>query len=828
MSDPAGASARTTPVWLFSGAMTAAAAAVQVLFVPRAATGALHGLIPFVVLVGLFSVTEIAVVHVTIGRDAHTVAFSEVPFVLGLFLLDVGPVVEARVLGVALALFWHRRLPVIKLAFNIAQAWLSALVGVAVWTVLAGAGTRFGVRGFLAAFAAALCLEITSSLAVTAVIALRGGGDGQRLTTVLTSLAAGGANACFALVALVVWHTDWRGLWVVAVLAAFLVAAQRAHLALLRRHDAMGRLHEFTRRIGGGDLHLDVVVAHVLIGVRELLGVGEVRLDLHASPPDPAQAWIADDTGIRPCPPERRAQPPVDDRLRRRGTHLDALTVLLHGETGPIGAITVSGRLGDVGGLEHSDLRLLEALAGHAAIGLHNGRLADRLRDQVEENAHQAMHDSLTALPNRLMFDRTATELLSSTHRGAVLLLDLDRFKEINDTLGHAAGDAVLQEVGARLSTIVPKGACVARLGGDEFAVVMVDADLRAAKDFAEQIRISLITPLDVIGVTLTVDASVGIALSPEHGSDIASLLRRADVAMYAAKDGHSGVAVYAPDRDHHSAARLALVSDLRNAIADGDLVLAYQPKTQPGSTAVDGVEALVRWQHPERGMIPPDDFISVAEQTGLIAPLTEWVLRTALTQCRRWLDDGLDLGVAVNISPRTLHDPSFTGTLTALLAASRVPAARLTLEITEGALMDDPERAIDVLWELRRAGVRLSVDDLGVGHSSLSYLKRLPVHEIKIDKSFVTRMVDDADDEAIVTAIIAMVHRLRMTVVAEGVEDERTLLRLSELGADLAQGYWMSRPIPAEEIPSWLVRWSGTDPTGTVVPLQRVASAGH
>jgi EAL domain-containing protein (putative c-di-GMP-specific phosphodiesterase class I) len=222
--------------------------------------------------------------------------------------------------------------------------------------------------------------------------------------------------------------------------------------------------------------------------------------------------------------------------------------------------------------------------------------------------------------------------------------------------------------------------------------------------------------------------------------------------------------------------------------------------------------------------MIPPDDFIGVAEQTGLIAPLTEWVLRTALTDCRTWLDLGLDLSFAVNISPRTLHDPAFTSLLRELLAATRVPASRLTLEITEGALMADPERAIDVLWELRRSGVRLSVDDLGVGHSSLAYLKRLPVHEIKIDRSFVTSMVDDADDEAIVTAIIAMVHRLRMTVVAEGVEDERTLVRLAELGADLAQGYWMSRPVPAADIAPWIESWTGAT-AGNVTPIQRAAS---
>jgi diguanylate cyclase (GGDEF)-like protein len=825
--EPAPPPARTAAVVGLTALLAAGAAALHVTTVLGVAVRTPNSHLVWPLLVALFVVAEMAVVHVTIGREGHSFAFAEIPFVLGLFLATPNSVVTARVVGVGLALIWHRRQTPVKLGFNLAHTWLGAVAAWCVWSLLSGSGSPYSARGFGAAVAASLVLDISSSLAVSAVMAVRGGTARVRTTTIITSAAAAGANGCFALVTLDVLHTDWRATWVVAALAAFLVLAHRAHIALLRRHDAMERLHEFTRRLGGGDLHLDLVVSEVLTGARDLLEVAAVRLDLHANDHDPAQAWICDDGGIRTAGPERRALEPMGDGLGRRGSHVDKLTVLLHGDAGPIGAITVSGRLGDVGGLEHSDQRLLEAFAGHAAIGLHNGRLADQLRDQVSENAHQAMHDSLTSLPNRLMFDRTATSALTSSEHGAVLLLDLDRFKEINDTLGHAAGDAVLQEVGSRLSAIAGDGACVARLGGDEFAVIMVGADLRDATRFAEEIRAALIAPLDVIGVTLTIDASIGIALAPDHGSNIASLLRRADVAMYEAKDIHGGVAVYSPDRDHHSAERLALVADLRSAIANGDLVLAYQPKTQTVGRDVHGVEALVRWRHPVRGLIPPDDFIGIAEQTGLIGPLTEWVLTTALRQCRTWLEQGLDLGVAVNISPRTLHDPSFTALLSGLLTESRVPASRLTLEITEGALMDDPERAIDVLWELRRAGVRLSVDDLGVGHSSLAYLKRLPVHEIKIDKSFVTGMVDDADDEAIVTAVIGMVHKLRMTVVAEGVEDERTLLRLGELGADVAQGYWMSRPVPADDVASWIEGWTGRA-AAVVVPMQRTVRFAH
>jgi diguanylate cyclase (GGDEF)-like protein len=812
---------RTGRIWALTAVLAAGAAVLHVTWVLDQPSPSLHGLPIWLALVAAFAVAEIAVVHITIGRDAHTMAFAEVPFVIGLFMVSPSTVVTARVVGGMFAMFWPERYSLLKFVFNMAQWWIGAIAAVLAWIALAGDSSAYDARRITAAFTAAVLVEVTSSAAVTAVIVLRGGGARIRASMLATAIAAAAANACFALTAVLVWHNDWRAVWIVGLLAAFVLLARRAHTALLRRHDAMERLHDFTRRIGGGDLRLEAVVSEVLTGARELLEVAQARLDLFATDVDDLRTWSTDETGVQACTPERSWTAATDELAPRRGTRVDTLTVLLHGEAGPIGAITVSGRLGDVGGLEQSDLKLLEALAGHAAIGLHNGRLADRLRDQVSENAHQAMHDSLTALPNRLMFDRSATTALAASESCSVLLLDLDRFKEINDTLGHAAGDAVLQQVGSRLSAVVDGDACVARLGGDEFAVVMVDSQQRDAIALAERIRSALLAPLDVVGVTLTLDASIGIALAPVHGSDIETLLRRADVAMYAAKDAHGGVVVYAADRDHNSAARLALVADLRAAIANGDLVLAYQPKTQTMGREVHGVEALVRWSHPERGMIPPDDFIGIAEQTGLNGPLTEWVLRTALTQCREWLDDGLDLSVAVNISPRTLHDPSFAPALSDLLSETRVPAARLTLEITEGALMDDPERAIDVLWDLRRSGVRLSVDDLGVGHSSLSYLKRLPVHEIKIDRSFVTGMVDDGDDEAIVTAVIAMVHRLRMTVVAEGVEDERTLIRLAELGADVAQGYWMSRPLPAAQVPGWIAQWTGAG-GAVVVPIQR------
>jgi predicted signal transduction protein with EAL and GGDEF domain len=336
--------------------------------------------------------------------------------------------------------------------------------------------------------------------------------------------------------------------------------------------------------------------------------------------------------------------------------------------------------------------------------------------------------------------------------------------------------------------------------------VLLADADAAAAELAAEAARAALLHPLEVYSVPVSADASIGIALAPEHGRSGDELLRHADVAMYAAKEGRGAVEVYHPDIDHNDKTRLSMVADLREAITTGQLQLHYQPKillneATPGCS----FEALARWSHPARGNVPPDVFIPVAEQTGVIGLLTDYVLTAALQQCRMWLDAGLDLSVAVNISPRVLRDDTFTDRLTAMLQRHRVPASRLTLEITENAVMNDVAHTIEVLWKLRRQGVRLAIDDLGVGHSSLAYLKRLPVHEVKIDKSFVLTMTDDPYDDAIVCAIVGLAQRLGMSVVAEGVETELARDRLVEIGCNEAQGYWYSRPMPAGDVPGWV-----------------------
>ena len=430
-----------------------------------------------------------------------------------------------------------------------------------------------------------------------------------------------------------------------------------------------------------------------------------------------------------------------------------------------------------------------------------------------EELRHQALHDALTGLPNRALLQdrlyqalRTASRLPSRGTPGplALLLLDLDRFKEVNDTLGHHHGDLLLRHVAERLCATLRDSDTVARLGGDEFAVLLPATDHRGAHAAAEKIAAALALPFDVEDLPLHVGVSIGIALAPAHGEDAETLLRHADVAMYVAKREGETWAVYAPERDAYTPDRLALTADLRRAIADGDLLLHYQPKVDLVTKRITGVEALVRWTHPTRGPIPPDGFIPLAEHTGLIAPLTRWVLEAALLQAGHWRRAGLHLDMAINLSMVDLRDLGLPDTLERLLRAHAVPPTSVRLEVTESALMTDPACTQAVLVRLAALGVGLSVDDYGTGYSSLAYLKRLPVDELKIDRSFVRQMAEDAADAAIVSSTIGLGHALGLRVVAEGVEDHATWTLLADAGCDTAQGYYLARPLPAADVERW------------------------
>jgi diguanylate cyclase (GGDEF)-like protein/PAS domain S-box-containing protein len=432
-------------------------------------------------------------------------------------------------------------------------------------------------------------------------------------------------------------------------------------------------------------------------------------------------------------------------------------------------------------------------------------------RKQAEEAlAHQALHDSLTGLPNRnLLHDRLEQAILSARREGkplAVLLIDLDRFKEVNDTFGHHYGDLLLKQVGARLRSSLRETDTVARLGGDEFAVLLPTcSEVSGARLAAAKLLAALEQPFLVEGETLHISGSMGVVLYPDHGDDVQTVMRRADVAMYTAKRDGEGYSVYQTEQDQHSAARLTLNSQLRQAIDESELVMYYQPKISLRTKRLVDVEALVRWRHPERGLITADHFVPLAEQTGLIKALSQWVFKTVLEQCRAWRAAGLDIGVAVNVSMRNLHDPELPKALETLLAAWDVPAGMLRLEITETALMTNPTRTIEVVTQLSELGLHLSIDDFGTGYSSLAYLKRLPVKEIKIDKSFVRDMATNENDAVIVRSTIDLGHNLGLAVVAEGVESQDAWEQLVTLGCDMAQGYHMGLPMSAQDLDAWV-----------------------
>jgi diguanylate cyclase (GGDEF)-like protein len=491
------------------------------------------------------------------------------------------------------------------------------------------------------------------------------------------------------------------------------------------------------------------------------------------------------------------ATPDLDPRLQaahRAVGYEQAMCapLLVDGEI--TGVVTVARPL-DHRRFDVEDLRMLETLAHHVAVRLDHTRLLERVR-------HDARHDPLTGLPNRTAF----TDFITDTDGCAVLLADLDRFKEINDTLGHARGDLLLCSVAERMSAELGHKGIVAHLGGDEFGVLLP----HTAGGDAAQAAVGLLSAIEqpfVVGeLTLEIAASVGVATAAP-GEDTSRLLQQADVAMYQAKAAHSGWEMYSAERDHYSPRRLTLATEMRGAIDSGELEVHFQPKADLTTGHVVGLEALVRWRHPHYGLLGPDVFVPLAEHVGLIRPLTLRVLQAAVNEQHRLRDLGFELNMAVNLSVRSVLDVSLPDQVAEVLESHGMLATDLTLEITEGSVMADPARTIGILGRLDALGVRISVDDFGTGYSSLSYLKRLPVSEIKIDRTFTSGMLSDESDATIVRSTVDLAHNLGLQVVAEGVEDPMTWRELGRLGCEQAQGFFVSAPLHPDALLPWLVR---------------------
>jgi diguanylate cyclase (GGDEF)-like protein len=425
------------------------------------------------------------------------------------------------------------------------------------------------------------------------------------------------------------------------------------------------------------------------------------------------------------------------------------------------------------------------------------------------DTEYLARHDALTGLPNRVLLREEAQRLIMRLNGDtmALILMDLNEFKEVNDTLGHFAGDQLLRQVGERLAGFTTESTLVTRLGGDEFAILRSQADAVTAEQLAMRVGESLRRPFLVSGMTLEIDASMGIALAPVHASDYDGLLQRADSAMYASKRNHTGIAMHTSEQEADNTQKLALASDLRRAIEGGQLSLYYQPKAALHTGGISGVEALVRWKHPDRGMISPDQFIPLAERSGLINLLSMWVLKTALRQAADWKRMGLVMPVSINLSARDLIDVRLPDEIEMALHEARVAPELLEVEITESVLTADPARARAIVTRIGELGPTTTIDDFGAGYSSLAYLKNLPVHALKIDRSFVLGMTDNEHDATIVHAVVDLAHNLGLRVVAEGAEDMEVWERLRLAGCDEVQGFVLAQPMPSAQATEWLSR---------------------
>jgi diguanylate cyclase (GGDEF)-like protein len=814
--------------WLVT-ALLALACALLPTALAEPASPALGVAVPFTLrwwqLAPLFALAELLVVHVEIDRDAHTFSMSEVPFVLGLLFAEPVHLVAARLLGTAIVLLLHERQALAKVTFNLSVFLAESALALAVLHALGG---RHGVVDGVAwasAMTAVGAAGLLGTVAVWSVIRCRGGRADAGPLLATAGITAAGNGSLAGVAAVLISAHPWALVPLFAV-GAVLLTAYRGYTRLSRRYAGLDLLYEFTR-LTSGAARPEQAITGVLDEARRLLrtetavailprpdGATPVRV---TSPPDSPGVALPDALeelivvrGETVVAPRTTRDPARRAMLTAMGVR-DLLAAPLVSGGVLIGTLLVTDRMGDVSTFDADDARLFTTLAAQAGVSLENARLIEQLDDAARAREYEALHDALTGLPNRLLFSRTLAETLTRTRRAgsafAVLLLDLDQFKEVNDTLGHPVGDALLVEVARRLRTEVGDRGLVARLGGDEFAVLLPDlSDPAEAVDIARRVHARVTAPARPSALLLEIGASIGVAVHPADGDDPAILLQRADVAMYAAKRTRDRVTRFDPELHGSSPVRLRLAGEMRQALESGELEVHYQPIARVTDECVRTAEALVRWNHPELGVLTPEEFIPIAERTGLVGPLTMHVLDRSLAQCRAWLNAGLDLRVAVNLSVPVLLDVEWPAKVLGALRRHRVPADRLTFEITETGIMSDPQHVIAVLDELAAAGILISIDDFGTGYSSLSYLQRLPVHEIKIDKSFVLPMASDPTTARLVRSVVDLARALGLVVIAEGVEDQRTLDELSEMDCDRLQGFLLSRPLPADEFTAWLL----------------------
>jgi diguanylate cyclase (GGDEF)-like protein len=770
---------------------------------------------------------ELFNLHFEFRRQSVSCSPSDLFVVIALVTVGGAWTALARVAAMGLAALLERRAPS-KALFNLAVAVLEVGTAVAILHLLSdGSFTSPATWGsYLLAIVAA---NTVAALMVGAAITLTQGYPGRQLwiSLLLPVVAVSPVAVLVGLAVLLLVHvTTWTWLLIVPLVAA-LGLLYRRFSSVTRDGRSLEQVYEFARRVE--EVTPDEAgTLQIVDAVRELLNARRVALWLPPYLDEEPRLVVASDDGSAwydgPGDPDdvfrRRAvdaaaEGPVLVSLAR-ADHDEATALARRGASDLLGAsvITAAGEPGylevcdrrsDVVSFAEGDRGALESMLTHVNAAIRQQQLLTQIR-------YDADHDRLTGLPNRQRLAADIDELLAADPeeaRAGLILAALDNCTEVTDTLGHAASDELLLVTAGLLREHAPPQALVARMEGGQFAVLLPGLSLAATERAARRLREAAATRARVAGLDLEVTLTIGVAAAPVHGTDSGTLMQRADVALLAAS-ASGGVASYHPVLDQQSLRRLQLGTELEQAMRDGSISVVFQPIIDAQTSDIVSVETQVRWAHPRYGAIPPDDFIHLAEQIGRIGPLTDHVLDRALARCRRWLDDGIALSVAVNLSARCLSEPDLVERVARALQRHGVPGELVTLELTEGSVVDDSVRSSTVLADLHGLGLRLSMDDFGTGYSSLSQLRQLPIDEVKIDKSFVLGMSTSQGESFIARSIIELAHNLGLRVVAEGVEDEVTRKLLAEMGCDKLQGFLVSRPLPDDRLESWLLARTG------------------
>jgi diguanylate cyclase (GGDEF)-like protein len=845
---PLGSSA--TRVWLFTALLAVGALVGYLVNVRHLEPIASPVHLPWPILAIAYLAAETKVILVHFRRETHSFSLSEVPAVIGLFFVTPDEYLLAVLVGSGVALLVTARQSIVKVAFNLANFGLIGVVTLAVFYHFATPGGPPDPVDWFAAFSAMLVPVVIGALTIATAISLSGGAPQfQKLPEMLKfGLVVALANTSLALLAVSVMWIDPKAVLLLLIPLVTIFLAYRAYLSEREKHERLELLYQ-SSRIMQHSPELDSALVALLDHARTMFRaeIAEVVLyprddardalrttSVHDGKPEAMVPEHVDlDAGIHGrVVGERRAFLTASARPLAGRQIRQAMVSPLIGESGLIGAMTVANRLTEGTSFESDDLLLLETLANQAAVALENGQLEQSLAELSrlkEQLRHQAYHDPLTGLANRAMFAEQVEAQLATRQPGldaVVLFLDLDDFKLVNDTLGHGAGDRLLRVVAERINGCVRSDDLAARLGGDEFAVLLLDTpNLDRSMSVAQRIIEALQAPFQIGGNEISVGASIGIAATgrPDDTADV--LLRNADVAMYTAKAaGKRRVAVFEPTMHAALVARHSLSAELSRSLGRGELAVYFQPIVRLADRKLAGVEALVRWRHPTRGLILPGEFIALAEETGLILALGRWVLAEACMRFGAWQaqpDAADDFFVSVNLSPLQLQQPEFIDEIESTLAATGLDPRRLVLELTETAMFQDTEATIVKLGALRARGVRIAMDDFGTGYSSLGYLRRFPVDILKIARDFVVEPELEPSEWAFAHAIVALGQTLGLQIVAEGIEEAAQVDRLLQLGCEFGQGFHLGPPVDAGT-PAAL---RGNPPATAIRPAPRPAT---